>query len=180
MMTSNSNTTIEKTTVLSKILKSIKKIGRPEEFIEAGQTLYHGTNQSAQNAIRRQGFDINKCKRGEVGQGVYLGLDKQRIAKIYGNSVVEAKFTGDKVAQLEPGVYDILQGTFSPVKFDLAEALNIDIASDEGQKLLNTFINKYYTKTLDKKGIQGFFVQGSYNADCNYFAVLDPKHLQIL
>lgn len=179
---SNANVTTIEVSAKNHLLNSIKQIGKAEDFgLTKNQKFYHGTDSNACQLINTHGFDVNKCGRMETGKGAYLGFDEQAVRKAYGSNVVVARFTGENIAKVEPGVYDVIAGSgaCTPFKFNLADKLGLDICKDE--KILDEIISKYYNTLLESKGIQGIVTDVSYNAGMPYFMVPNPtKYLEIL
>lgn len=179
---SNANTTPIEISAKDHLLNSIKQIGKPEDFgLTKNQKLYHGTDSNAYNLIKVHGFDVNKCGRMETGKGAYLGFDEQTVRKAYGSNVIVARFTGENIAKVEPGVYDVIAGSgaVTPFKLNLANKLGLDICKDE--KILDEIISKYYNTMLERKGVEGIVTDVSFNAGMPYFMVPNPaKYLEIL
>lgn len=179
---SNANCTPVEISAKNHLLNSIKQIGKAEDFgLTKNQKLYHGTNSEACNLINTYGFDVNKCGRIESGKGAYFGFDEQAVRKAYGANVVVARFTGENIAKVEPGMYETIAGSggVTPFKINLADKLGLDICKDD--KLIDEIISKYYNAMLDSKGIQGIITDVSFNAGMPYFMVPNPiKYIEIL
>ena len=179
---SNANCTPVEISAKNHLLNSIKQIGKAEDFgLTKNQKLYHGTDSEAYNLINTYGFDVNKYGRIESGKGIYLGFDELAVRKAYGANVVVARFTGENIAKVEPGVYETIAGSggLTPFKINLADKLGLDICKDD--KLIDEIISKYYNAMLDSKGIQGIITDVSFNAGMPYFMVPNPiKYIEIL
>lgn len=182
---SNVNTTSVETSAKNHLLNSIKQVGKPEDFgLTRGQTLYHGTNYEAKRLIETYGFDLNKCGRYETGKGAYLGFDNIAVHNSYGSDVVEARFIGEKIAKVEPGVYQVVMGdggTITPLKIRLMSDLNLNFSDPKSIDIAEEIMTKYYHGLLESRGIQGLITTPSFNAGMSYFMVPNPsKYLEIL
>lgn len=181
---SNANSTQVETSAKNHLLNSIKQIGKAEDFgLTKNQKLYHGTDSESYNLINTYGFDLNKCGRTESGKGAYFGFDMQSVREAYGSNVVVARFTGENIAKVEPGVYDTIAGSggVTPFKINLADRLGLDICKDKDIKIIDEIISKYYNSILESKGIQGIITDRSFNAGMPYFMVPNPsKYIEIL
>ena len=179
---SNANCNMLEISAKNHLLGSIKQIGKAEDFgLTKGQKLYHGTDSSAYSSINAYGFDLSKCGRMETGKGAYFGFDEQTVQKAYGSNVIVARFNGDNIAKVEPGVYDVIAGSgaVTPFKLRLADKLGLDISKDN--EIIEEIISKYYNTLLESKEIEGIITDVSFNAGMPYFMVPNPsKYIEIL
>ncbi len=141
--------------------------------------LYHGTNEYSYDDIIKNGFSQDAVNIAESGKGIYFGVNKAGAESYAGSlgKVVEAEFTGRKVAKVTPGVVGSLQD-YQTVFSGAQEKLGLSFG-EEDKSLLEELIARRYERQLNDLGIDA--VQASsIGAGCNYIAVLNPKNIRIL
>ncbi len=163
-------------TTLNDMLKG-SVIGTVED---APKTLYHGTTKYSYDDIIKNNFSLDAACITESGKGIYFGTDKaaaQQYCRLDGK-IIEAQYTGRKIAKVTPGVVGELESCCS-LKGPSEEILNIDAYSDEGKTLLRELLAKRYTKMLSDMGYDAIQAT-SIGARCKYIVVLDPKNIKIV
>ena len=142
-------------------------------------TIYHGTNAQAKASILKNGFseDIAPAHGYKDGTGgTYFTRAKSNL---YGDSVIEAEFTG-KVGQANTDIINSIKILGN--NRDKAEAFvqslgQYDKSSISGEAILQQYIRQKIAD-MGYQGIMG--TNYSATADCQYFAALDPKMIKII
>ena len=161
-------------TTLDDVLNSTIK----GEYKKPVDTLYHGTNSYSYNDIMKNGFSKDAVNIAESGKGIYFGTSKAGAENYSLGGVISAKYTGRKVADVEPGVVDNLGSKLS-VRTLFANKLGLNSWDEEASLIIDELINRAYTKKLNAMGYDALH-SNSIGAGCDYIVVLDPKDIQIL
>ncbi|MBR5303740.1 MAG: hypothetical protein IKU37_02825 [Candidatus Gastranaerophilales bacterium] len=148
------------------------------EYTQPIDTLYHGTNQTSYQEIMKNGFSFDACNIGESGKGIYFGTKQSGGERYSTGGLIKAKYTGEKVANVQAGTLESLQYNMS-VRQLFEDIFGHDFMSNDSDYLNTEILNRIYTKKLADMGYDAVY-SASVGAGCDYIAILNPNKIQII
>lgn len=142
-------------------------------------TIYHGTTTEAKASILENGFSEDFISGHGYKDGTGGTYFTRTKTNMYGDGVIEAKFTG-KVGQVNTE-------TVNRIKCHLFNRTDVENYASSLGKYSETsisgeaIIQEYVRQKIGNMGFQGIMSTNySSAANCKYFAALDPSLIEII
>ena len=156
---------------------SIEEIVKP--FDKDLGTIYHGTKAESKASILKDGFSEKIAPEHGYKDGVGGTYFTREKTNMYGDSVIEARFTG-KVGQADTDVLNNIK-TYISNNMKVEKFVNGLGQYDKSSISSEAIIQQYLRQKIADLGYQGIMgTNYSYRANCRYFTALDPSLIQII